>query len=268
MPVAFVGFGGNVGDVPGTYSQVLQQVRHWPTSTAVVSSSLYRTAPIGEAAGDPFWNAVFQIETNAAPIELLDQLQSLERSFGRTRSVFWGPRTIDLDLLAFGQTILDSSRLQLPHPSAWYRRFVLDPWQELAPDYVHPVCACPLSALARQLARAPLAVGWRDDEASRAAGWQQRLAAEFSGLIELRSLQSHDPPFALPVILDAREPVSSLSTAGEAGESFPRGFQSWRSTREIVLARFPTDRLRIAGDVMRSILDRPERIGPPVSGQV
>jgi 7,8-dihydro-6-hydroxymethylpterin-pyrophosphokinase len=94
---------------------------------------------MGAAAGEPFLNAVAGCDTDLAAETLLDRLQTIEHACGRVRTVHWGPRTLDLDLLAYGNDVIATPRLAVPHPGAWLRRFVLDPWADVAGGFVHPV---------------------------------------------------------------------------------------------------------------------------------
>ena len=105
-------------------------------------SSIWRTLPVGESvgpAGQPiFANAVATVETTLGPFELLAALQEIEREARRVRKVFWGPRTLDLDLILFDELVLASPTLTLPHPRAVWRDFVLGPACEIVPDWRLP----------------------------------------------------------------------------------------------------------------------------------
>jgi 2-amino-4-hydroxy-6-hydroxymethyldihydropteridine diphosphokinase len=102
-------------------------------------SSWYSTQPIGLEDPEWFINGVVLLETPLLPEVLLDKLLEIENSLGRKRTVKWGPRIIDLDLLSYDQLIMEGPDLILPHPFLEKRRFVLEPMAEIAPDYVHPV---------------------------------------------------------------------------------------------------------------------------------
>jgi 2-amino-4-hydroxy-6-hydroxymethyldihydropteridine diphosphokinase len=97
-------------------------------------SSLYETAPIGDALQDPYLNAVAVVETGLRPRELLGSLLDIEQREGRVRTEKWGPRTLDLDLVLFGAERIEQPDLVVPHPRAHVRRFVLDPLAEVWPD--------------------------------------------------------------------------------------------------------------------------------------
>jgi len=102
-------------------------------------SSYYPTAPVGGPPQDEFLNAVAEVRTTLAPYELLHALHRIEDELGRTREVRWGPRTIDLDIILLGGTVMDEPRLIIPHPLMHQREFVLRPLCELAPDVLNPL---------------------------------------------------------------------------------------------------------------------------------
>ena len=132
---AYVALGANLGDAQGTVLQALAALAGLPSTQLLRSSRLYRTAPV-EAQGPDFINAVAQIETRLTAPALLDALQALENLAGRERPYVNAPRTLDLDLLMFGQSSMQSARLILPHPRWRERAFVLKPLAELAPELV------------------------------------------------------------------------------------------------------------------------------------
>ena len=149
MPQCWVALGGNLGDVEQTFHSALAHLRAQPGVCLGELSTIHRTAAVGDEtrgdetrgdeAGGDFRNAAVGVETALAPLELLDLLQACETALGRVRVRHWGPRTLDLDLLLYGDAVLDLPRLQVPHPHLWLRRFVLDPLTEIAADVVHPV---------------------------------------------------------------------------------------------------------------------------------
>lgn len=137
---AWLGLGGNVGDVAASFASALRKLGEVDGLRLRRSSRLYRTPAWGLTTQADFLNAVVEIEARLAPRDLLAALQAIERAHGRDRAneTRWGPRTLDLDLLAIDGVTLADPQLALPHPRAHERAFVLVPWAELAPDFVLP----------------------------------------------------------------------------------------------------------------------------------
>ena len=142
-------FGANLGEAQATVLQAIQDVGALATSQLVKASSLYASAP-HEATGPEFVNAVAMYDTELPPLALLDALQNLEKTAGRERPYLNAPRTLDLDIIFYGDIALDSSRLTLPHPRWQKRAFVLVPLEEISPDKVSPAL---LSSVANQSVR-------------------------------------------------------------------------------------------------------------------
>ncbi len=136
--IALIGLGANLGDARSTITQAVAALAGLESTTLVACSSHYSTAPIGYQQQPPFINAVAKIATNLAPLALLKALQDIERRFGRQRSFPNAPRTLDLDLLLHGTTVLSSPALTLPHPRMGERAFVLVPLIEICPDIEIP----------------------------------------------------------------------------------------------------------------------------------
>ncbi|WP_338881077.1 2-amino-4-hydroxy-6-hydroxymethyldihydropteridine diphosphokinase [Achromobacter veterisilvae] len=132
---AYVGLGANLGDGAATLRQVLAELRDTDGILAVAASPFYRSAPV-EATGPDFINAVAAVDTDLAPLALLDALQALENRHGRQRPYKNAPRTLDLDLLLYGDVRMEHERLSLPHPRMRLRAFVLLPLRDLAPEMV------------------------------------------------------------------------------------------------------------------------------------
>lgn len=149
---AFVALGANLGDARQAVLDALGALSRLPNTSVTGRSRLYRTAP-HEAAGPDFINAVARVSTRLTAPQLLDALQALELQAGRERPYLNAPRTLDLDVLLYGDARIDSPRLSVPHPRMWGRAFVLHPLAELAPERI------PLGGLAAvgEQAIAPLA---------------------------------------------------------------------------------------------------------------
>ena len=133
--LAYVGLGANLGDAPAAVRRALSDLDTLPQTRCVRASSLYRSAPV-DAAGPDFINAVALLCTTLEPYALLAQLQRLEQIAGRERPWHNAPRTLDLDLLRYGELRLTDPRLTLPHPRMLQRAFVLFPLAEIAPELV------------------------------------------------------------------------------------------------------------------------------------
>lgn len=131
---AFVGVGSNLGDSAGTVRAAVAELGNLPHSRLLKSSSLYQTAPIADTPQPDYVNAVAEIETDLTPEELLAVLLAIEARHGRKRSVADAPRTLDLDLLLYGNLVIDRAGLTVPHPRMHLRSFVLKPLLEIAPD--------------------------------------------------------------------------------------------------------------------------------------
>lgn len=143
---AFLGLGGNIGDPAAAMAAALRALDASAEVTVVAVSSLYRTPPWGLADQPDFLNAVAEIRTSASPRGLLDLCLATEAALKRVRSIRWGPRVIDIDILDFDRLVIDEPGLQLPHPRMNDRAFVLAPLAEIAPDF--PVAG---TTAARQL---------------------------------------------------------------------------------------------------------------------
>lgn len=133
--VAFVGLGANLGDPRAQVESAMRALSELPRTVLLKRSSLYRSAPI-DASGPDYVNAVVELRTELAPDALLQALQAIEHRYGRQRTGRNAPRTLDLDLLLYGNLRRDEPHLRLPHPRLHQRAFVLQPLLEIEPDLV------------------------------------------------------------------------------------------------------------------------------------
>ncbi|MBL8448812.1 MAG: 2-amino-4-hydroxy-6-hydroxymethyldihydropteridine diphosphokinase [Dechloromonas sp.] len=138
MTRAYVALGANLGDPVAAVQAAFDALAALPRTTLAARSSLYRTAPVGLAAQPDFINAAAALDTECSPLDLLAALLAVEASAGRLRRERNGPRSLDLDLLLHGDTVLATPALTLPHPRLHLRAFVLAPLGEIAPDLVLP----------------------------------------------------------------------------------------------------------------------------------
>jgi len=132
---AYIAIGGNLGDARQTVEDAMAALAELPDSRVLAKSSLYRTAPV-DATGPDFINAVLALETALEPLPLLAALQAIEHRAGRERPYKNAPRTLDLDLLSYGDEVMETATLTLPHPRMNERAFVLVPLAEIAPQRV------------------------------------------------------------------------------------------------------------------------------------
>jgi len=153
---AFIGLGGNLDRPAERICSARLAIQELEGVVEVGFSSLYRSTPLGPKDQPDYVNAVMAIDVGLEPLELLDRLQAMELAHGRVRvGERWGPRTLDLDILLYGDRILRLERLVVPHPGIATREFVLYPLEEIAPELLIPglgplrdlVGACPRRGL-------------------------------------------------------------------------------------------------------------------------
>lgn len=152
--IAYVAVGANLGDREATFAAVVEAIDREPDLLLRAASPIFETAPVGPADQPAYLNAVLELRSWLAPLELLRSLQAIEARLGRDRRrerQRWGPRPIDLDLLFFGDRCIELPDLTVPHPRAHERAFVLAPMVEIAPRFRHPVLGVELVELARGL---------------------------------------------------------------------------------------------------------------------
>jgi 2-amino-4-hydroxy-6-hydroxymethyldihydropteridine diphosphokinase len=147
---AFVGIGSNLGDRETNLSRAIDLLSAEDGIEVVAVSEIRETEPVGPVEQGPFLNGAVQVETSLPPGELLERLLSVENRLGRVRNERWGPRTIDLDLLLYGDEKLDQPGLSVPHPRLHERRFALEPLVDLDPALEIPEFG-PISTLLAEL---------------------------------------------------------------------------------------------------------------------
>ena len=138
MTVAYIGLGSNMDPPRQHIDKAIQELNELPDSKVTLTSSLYKSKPVGPQDQDDYINAVIEIETGLTAIELLDHLQHIENLHGRVREKHWGPRTLDLDILLYGDDIIKDERLTVPHNEMLNRAFVLVPLAEITSDCTIP----------------------------------------------------------------------------------------------------------------------------------
>ncbi len=138
MTRAYIGLGGNLGPTEVTLLRAVDLLAAEDGIEVLELSELRETTPVGVVEQPEFLNGALAVETSLAPRELLDVLLRVERELGRVRDERWGPRTIDLDLLVYGDETVDEPGLRVPHPRLHERRFALEPLAELEPELAIP----------------------------------------------------------------------------------------------------------------------------------
>ena len=138
MVNAYIGLGSNLDNPIGHVKRALEDLKQLPQSQLLLASKLYLSKPVGPQDQDNFVNAVALIITELEPLSLLDELQTIEQQHQRVRERHWGPRTLDLDLLLFGEQSIQHPRLTVPHAQLSRRDFVVGPLLELCPELVLP----------------------------------------------------------------------------------------------------------------------------------
>ncbi|AKG75130.1 2-amino-4-hydroxy-6-hydroxymethyldihydropteridine diphosphokinase [Salinicoccus halodurans] len=138
MAVAYLGLGSNLGNRRENLDSAVRRLDEQNEISVTNRSSLYETEPYGKTDQPDFINMCLEIETRISPLELLENVLSIEHELGRVRTEVWGPRTIDIDILLYEDLELSLDDLSIPHSEMHKRAFVLDPLSEIAGGRVHP----------------------------------------------------------------------------------------------------------------------------------
>ena len=149
--IGFVGLGSNMGDPLAHCREAIEHIAGIEGIEVLRRSSFFRTEPVGIRDQSWFINAVIEIRTILPARVLLKALQGIEDRMGRVREVRWGPRIIDIDILLYGQQVVQQEDLVIPHPELHKRRFVLEPLHELAPYVIHPTFGVSIRGLMARL---------------------------------------------------------------------------------------------------------------------
>lgn len=145
---AYIALGSNLGDRELKLLTAVGELGKLPGTRVTALSPFYETEPVGGVVQDNFYNAVARVVTVLAPGDLLQELKRIEtRVFKRKPTVHWGPRSMDLDILCYGNLVYSDPQLTIPHPRLAERRFVLQPFADIAPDLMHPTLGKTISEL-------------------------------------------------------------------------------------------------------------------------
>ena len=145
--IAYLGLGSNEGDRHAYMRNAVGLLMNHEDIEVQLQSSVIETAPVSNIKQGKFLNQVIAVETVLGPFELLQTCLETETSLGRVREERWGPRTIDIDILFYGEAIIDARGLTIPHPEVHKRSFMLIPLAEIAPDYTHPIFKSTIEAM-------------------------------------------------------------------------------------------------------------------------
>ena len=149
--IAFIALGSNMGDKESYLNFAVSELDKAGSCRVLSVSNFIITAPYGYTEQDEFLNGCMKLETLLTPHELLSLLHEIENKAGRIRDIRWGPRTLDLDIIFYDSNIISDDTLRIPHPQAHKRNFVLDPLNEIAPNFLHPVFNRTVSELLDEL---------------------------------------------------------------------------------------------------------------------
>ncbi len=200
MPRCHIALGGNVGNVEQTFRTGLARLAEDARIAVTRIGSVWRTRPVGTHAGGEFLNAAAEIQTELDPLALLDALKDVEGRAGRSPGEHWGPRPLDLDLIFYGDRIIDHPRLCVPHPACWYRRFVLDPLEQIAADVHHPVKGLTVGALRTRILLRPLTLALAGSTATARQRMRHQLATN-SSEAEVVDWQADEKSASEPTII-------------------------------------------------------------------
>lgn len=152
MATAYLGLGSNKGERISYIKDALSEIGKIKNTKIVRSSSVYETEPWGIKEQEDYLNSAVEIETELEAVSLLKELKSIEKRIGRTGNVKWSEREIDIDLLFYGNEIIENDFMNVPHKQIENRKFVLIPMHEIAPDFIHPVLKKDMSELLKNTA--------------------------------------------------------------------------------------------------------------------
>ena len=148
---AYIGLGANIGDRKENLDRAIALLKNTPGIRVTAISDYINTSPVGYVDQPDFLNAVAELETELSPHEMLKVCNNIEQELKRKRIIHWGPRTIDLDILLYGNLVLQDEVLTIPHPRMHEREFVMKPLNEIAPEAFHPIQNRKISELYEEL---------------------------------------------------------------------------------------------------------------------
>lgn len=248
-----VAFGSNSGDVQAVFQTTLTHLQQQPEIEVTAISRLITTKAVGGPPDQPdYGNAVFRLNTSLDAASLHQRLKEMETAAGRERRVRWSPRCLDLDLLLFGDAVIVSPDLLVPHPRMTFRRFVLEPAAEIAGSMPHPIAGKTLQGLLDHLNSFPDQITW-------VSQWSENLEEVF------QKIQAHSK---VPLIRTSG-PASSPTSRELAGSSPPTDSRGWKlavvQNRDDFEAHLPHTKLLIWGPLIPGELEETRFPGPQLN---
>lgn len=244
MTQCCIALGANLGD-PAKQFELALTALNKAGHRVLRSSRNYITPAMGSEAGCDFHNAAAVIDTPLPPEEFLQQLHDIEASLGRRRTIAWGPRSLDLDLLFYRNTVVQASNLVVPHPLLWLRRFVLDPLNEVAKDWMHPTLGETVGELLQRLNVQPLEIEIQGADATIIAAVYEALRNHFAvDSFELTS-QPTNRQFAVIATGDSRPLAHPTQPNIESARILRRPADCVLESflRDVLTAALPPDQL-------------------------
>lgn len=205
----YLGLGGNLGDVAASMADAVDALRARGAEVPLISSC-YATAPMGEHAGDRYLNAALGVDADWTPLQMLRICQEIETSCGRVRTIHWGPRTLDIDILLAGEETVHSEALTVPHPGLACRRFAIDPLCEIAPTARHPGLGVDVSEMRRWLLPRPLEVTVRTSSGTEVASLVECWPAERRAKVRMHETTAPSVESKSGWFVDCIGPASSM----------------------------------------------------------
>lgn len=231
MVRCLIGLGSNVGDRAENLTRAVDLLAELPSVQVLARSRWHSTQPIGGPAQGQFLNAAVAIETSLGAQALFDVMRQIEAALGRQRLVRWGPRTIDIDLLLYGEQVIDTPEMTVPHPRMALRSFVLEPAAQVAADWRHPTIGWTIERLWRHLQTAPPYVAVTGNIATGKSSLAARIAQRddvrwINEHVEPRRLAEYytrapgrGVPTELEFLTERREQLLAAATGEAAGDA-------------------------------------------------
>lgn len=245
-----IALGGNLGTVEQRFTDAIQQLIQHSQITVTAVSRNYVTHAVGTAATGDFLNAAVVCETTLSAQQMLEFLFELEQHAGRTREIKWGSRTLDLDLIYYGTAEIQTDSLSVPHPAMWYRRFVLDPLNEIAPTWQHPKRGQSIAQFYESLTQPDRNLLFWGEKGDWFATFEQQLKDQFDFPVGVQFLDSQQPFRAeqhktVQMIIDIRPQQTSESDQQSHPRQLPFGAVSPCNLQDLL-------------DLMHSMYDVPQ----------